>query len=181
MTKTTIKTLVQDLCYDKATDAQIGTYFDDVMEEICKLPNCPFIDTYTDASVDGTSDYTYPTSAVRILAIFYNAIPLSYVTVPELEAYDRDWRALTGDPYFYTFEDVSTRTYTLIPQPDTDDDDIVVVHTDNRSTDIEDWIGLSIALAILSREFARPSDHQDIKFSEACKAGAQILQQAAGI
>lgn len=181
MTKTTITTLVQDMCYSKANAAQLSTYFDDVMEQICKMPNCPFVDTYTDASVAAQADYDFPANAVRIIAIFYNEIPLSYATVAQLEAYDDDWRNLGADPRFYTFEDATARTFTLAPTPDTSSDDIVIVYTDNRSTDIEDWIAFSIALSMLSKEFARPSDHQDIKFSEACKVGAQILQQAAGI
>lgn len=180
MTKTTIITLAQDLCYDKANAAQLGTYFDDVMEELCKLPNCPFINTYNETSVAVQSAYSFPTNAVRILAIHYVEIPLSYSSIAGLEAYNYAWRALTGDPAFYTFEDVTTRTYTLVPQPDTSSDIIKVFHTDKRSTDVEDWAALSIALAMLAKEFARPSDHQDPAFAEACKTGSQLLQQAAG-
>lgn len=180
MTKTTIITLAQDLCYDKANAAQLGTYFDDVMEELCKLPNCPFINTYTDASVAAQGNYDFPLNAVRILAIFYKGSSLSYATVQQLEAYDIDWRNLGDDPLFYVFEDLTSRVYNLSPVPATNSDDIIVVHTDNRSTDIEDWAALSIALAMLAKEFARPSDHQDPAFAEACKVGSQLLQQAAG-
>lgn len=180
MTKTTITALAQDLCHDKADDTQLSTYYDDVLEELCKLPNCPFVAATNDVSVAAQSDYAFPTNSVRIIAIHYVEAPLSYSSIAGLEAYDYEWRDLTGDPDFYTYEDVSTRTYTLVPQPDTTDDTIKVFHTNNRETDIEDWAALSIALAMLSKEFMRPSDHQDPAFAEACKTGSQLLQQAAG-
>lgn len=181
MTSSTIKALAQDLCHDKADSSEMDTYISDTVEQICKMPNCPLVDTDTAASTSGTSDYVFPAAAVRIVTIFYNEIPLSYATVTELEAYDDDWRALTGDPRFFTIEDVDARKYTLVPQPDTSSDDIVVMFTDNRATDIEDWLGVHIALSALSREFARPSDHQDVAFSAACNEAAQLFFQAAGI
>lgn len=90
------------------------------------------------------------------------------------------------------------RAFQLIPIPDTDSGDFsfpnaapfgedyptgagVMVYTDQRTTDLPEWISIYIAFRVLTKEFARPSDHQHTDFSEACAEFAEVLWQLAGL
>ena len=181
MTKTTIATLVGNLCHDLDDSTEISTFHDDVMEEISKSPRSPFVDYDTISIVSGTSQYNFPSDAIRMLALFYKDAHLSPSTISDLEAYDKDWLTTTGDPWAFTPEDRSYRKYRLFPEPDESGDDNVALYTDKRDDSIEDWIALGMAHDILAKEFARPSDHQDVAYAAACDKMAKLIYQMAGL
>lgn len=181
MTKSTIDTLVDDLCHDLGNATEIAVFHDDVMEELSKSPGSPFVDYATISVVSGTSQYDFPSDAIRLLAIFYEGAHLSPSTIPDLEAYDKDWLTLTGDPWAFTPEDRSFRKYRLFPEPDSSGDDGTILYTETRDSDIEDWVALGMAHDILAKEFAWPSDHQDVAYASICNTVAKLIYQLGGL
>jgi hypothetical protein len=123
---------------------------------------------------------------------------LSFSELKDLEAYDDDWRTLSGNPWAYTTDEPTARSFDLVPTPDVDSSDFsfpngapfgedfptnagTIIYSERRTTDLPEWIGVYIAFKILEREFARPSAHQDLKFSGTCAEFAEILWKFGGL
>lgn len=181
MTKDEILTLVGDLCLEENDTDASTRFFDDALESLSKAPLSPLADFATVTITSGNSEYALPSDAIRILALFYADAHLPAATVEELEALDKDWQSTTGDPYAYTIDEITARSYYLFPTPTSSGDDGTVIYTETREDDLEDWLALPVAFDILYREFVRPSAHQDITFAEASQQCATLLKEVAGI
>lgn len=126
------------------------------------------------AATTGTVNYTIPTAAIRPLAVFYDDRWLFPEDKRGADVHDPYWRNRQGDPFAVVFEDVTARTFDVLPVPARTGatiggttpftgfpaDNFTVIYT-NAATDVQPWEELLVATEILSREFARDSDHQD--------------------
>ena len=61
------------------------------------------------------------------------------------------------------------------------DDALALIFSEDRSTDIEDYFVLPITFDCIAREFAYPSDHQDLAYAGVCAELAQLLYALAGV
>lgn len=152
-------------------------YFTDSLEAYCQSEKCNLVASSSVSIVDGTAEYSIPSNCVTILGIFYKEAHLPYAERNELEAYDKEWKNLSGTPVVYTFEDVSTDKYRLVPEPDETGSYGTIIYTNSRTTDIMTTIGLHLAFDMVARDFILPSDHQDLKFAEVCKNISVLLRK----
>jgi len=184
MTRANIVTFADTFAHDTGTDMTLEDSFDDILDRFARS-SAPFVDTETFTPTDGTAEYSYPTTAITILAIFHGATHLVVASSSELEAYDEDWRATAatgGTPIAYIFYEGDSRAVRLFPTPDTTEvDNDTFLFGENRTTDIPEWLALPIAFEMLAEEFAYPSGHQDKEMSEACLGMAGFLKAFTGI
>lgn len=186
MDKEAIIELAQDLSMSEVwmneiIESDYTRYFTDALESFCQSPNCPLIASSSISIISGTAEYSYPSNCVRILGIFYRAAHLPYASRGELEAYDKEWKSLSGTPIVYTFEDTSTDEYRLVPTPNETGSHGTIIYTNSRTTDIMTTIGLPLALDMIARDFILPSDHQDVTFAQICKRFSELLRMIGGI
>jgi len=107
---------------------------------------------------------------------------------------DRTWRDDEADPVAYKTNHETAREVRFYPIPGTTSgafipplaqplgedmpaDMVSVIYSDNRDTDIPDFIAMYIAFQVLYREFIRPSDHQDVDWATMLKKIAGIFYQ----
>lgn len=184
MSRAQIVTLADSLAHGVSASASLQDSFDDVLERLARTTS-PFVDTETYTPTDGTAEYSYPSSAVVLLAVFHGAVQLPLTNVKELEAYDEDWRATaatTGTPVAHSFTERDARKVLLFPTPDTTAAaGGTFLFAEQRTTDIPVWLALPIIFEMLSEDFAYPSDHQDKEMSEVCAQMAEILKIYTGI
>lgn len=146
------------------------------------------------AVVVGTAEYTQPAAAIRTIAICHDATELRPTLRRGLEAYDPSWRSRRGTPRSYTAQDADDDAFRLVPVPASSgatigtstpfigtfpDGNLTFVYTDNV-TDVPLWDELWVALEVLSREFARESDHFDVTFAQTAQALAAVVRQLVG-
>jgi len=201
-TKTNILALALEIGGRDAYNAYVGDenrmseYFDEVITELAKSLSAPFMDATQIRALDSTSVYSYPTGAERLEAVFFDTQQLSKTNVNELEALSSAWRTDEGTPFAWTQDRTTARTFQIYPMPDANgdtlpgtlvwgstfpSDDLALIYTESRENDLADWAALYVAYSVLSREFSRISDHQDIRFSKLCDAVASLTASIAGI
>ncbi len=198
MTKAEILALVASLAIQPLDADPLDVYFGESLEDMGKRSKPPLVGTQLFDVTAGTADYTLSSDAVRMLAVFIGGVQLSAATIGDLEAYSAVWRTLTGTPFAYTTEHVNARTFTLVPNPTVTSDALIPTHgapygedfpanggcqvfSQTRETDLPDWIALCLAIDILSREYARPSLHQDTAFSALCARVSDLLYRLGGM
>ncbi len=198
MTKLEILSLIQDLAVQTLPADPVAAFFDESLDALGKRARPPLISAELFPVVAGTADYAFDADAIRLHAVFIGGKQLSSSRVGDLEAYDKAWRTLTGAPYFFTTEQVNNRTLTLVPNPTTASDPFIFTHgapfgedfpanagvqifSHRRDTDFPDWIALFLAIDVMAQEYARPSAHQDVAFSEICAKVADVLYRLGGL
>lgn len=196
MNKSTIIQLVEDIARVTLDPDTIARYYDDALEDVCKFDRPPLVTSEMIEITAGTATYDYPTDAVKIVNAFYDSTQLLPCIISALDAYSDDWRDDSGDPWAFTRDETDKDTYTLYPNPqsssgafsfpnaapmgeDFPDDTVVLIYSQRRDDDIPDWLVFVLVFDILAREFARPSDHQDAEFSDACRSASQLFLVAA--
>ena len=92
MTRTTITQFVNSLAHSLGNSDTLEDTYDDVLERLARV-TAPFVNTEAYTPTDGTEEYSYPSTAVTILAAFHGAKHLIPAGGHELEAYDESWRA----------------------------------------------------------------------------------------
>jgi len=178
-------------------DDTLDIYYDDVMETIAKDANAPFMDAAQFTITSGTATYDYASDALVLHAVFVHDKILAPARVSDLEAYNDAWRSLSDTPYAMTEDELTARTFMLIPNPDTTSDSLIPVHgepfgedyPDNIGVqlyaespdDLPDWVSTCVALRILALDFARPSEYQDVAFAEACTKLAEVFWKGTGL
>jgi hypothetical protein len=192
MTKNEIKTLIQDISRSEAEDATIDLYYDEVVEELGKLPDPPIVEVNLYPYTAATSTYDYPTDTIEPLHLFFTGYHLMRVSKHSLEAYEQTWRDDTGSPKAWKTEHENSRKIRIYPIPDTTSTDLAIgateplgehfpansgaiIASDSRESSISDMLGLYIAFRVLYKEFIRPSDHQDIEWAMLHKQIAQVF------
>ena len=196
MTKAEILTLVNDLARQTLDPDTLDIYYDDVLNEIGSSSSHPLVAIELFDIISGDHTYDYDASAVKLLAVFAGTKTLLSASTMDLEAYNEDWRTLTGTPIAFNEGERTAREIALVPIPDADSDPIlgpspfgedypdnigVQLYSTRRDVSIPDWLALFICLRILAKDYAHPSDYQDKVFSDFCEKGAEILWKAAGL
>ncbi len=189
MSKAATLQLTQDLSKGLADATMCDRYYRDIVLELGRE------DILTQASLipvnAETGEYTLPTQAVEMIDLFYDDHPLMEAKLREVESRDPQWRSRLGPPIVYITQHETIRTFSLYPTPEMNSKDFIflfgspfgrdypayalaMIHTENRE-DIPEWLELPVAFDILSREFARESNHRDTLFSKTCKSMADFL------
>ena len=201
--RATLLTVAGSICLDLDDSTTLAQFYDDAIDELGKLPNPPFIERGFQKVVSGTATYDHNaiedgagntlSTLLRPLYIFYDDTLMYPESETSLQSYSEDWEADSGTPVAYTSDDVDAsatdRLIQLYPKPDATgdaiaavgwgstfpDNDLTYFFSEGRETDIEDYYALPLIFDILSREFAYPSDHQDLEYSAICRLLADFL------
>lgn len=189
MAKADVLQLVADLTDSLANQTVAGELYDDVVYEMGMRPNESLTGASYVATTQGTSQYSYPTSALRLLGLMHDAKTLQISDIGEAQSYDRQWRTTRGEPLAWLVEQESRRTFTLVPVPNYTGStvgvatpfttfpagNVTAIYTETR-TDVHPWEELYVALVVAARELARDSDHTDLQLSEALSKLAEGLK-----
>lgn len=178
--KAAITALAQVIAHSLGDSNTLAVAFEEVMENLAQRFNPPLIESTTFAISSGTASYAYPSTGVGVVGVFCENTQLTKVSSPELEGYDRSWRASTGTPEVFFTEEETARSIRLFPIPAAAATGTWLVSVPNDTT-VPDYMVMYIVFAMLEREFAYPSDHQDKKFSGLCGDIAQIFGMLIGV
>ncbi len=182
LTKSNVTTLANNLLHSKGDSDTLSASFDDVMDRLARTTG-PFTNTEAYTPTDGTKEYSYPTTAIKLLAAIHGSTELPEATGKELEAIDIDWRSADeDDPVVHSFVERDARKVLLWPTPDTTTSSGgLFIFTEKREEDIGEWLGLALALEIVGEEMSYPSDHQSMELSAGALKLARILKAFIGI
>lgn len=187
MAKADVLALTASLSLALEDTTATSNFYTRIVQEHGKLRES-LIDAAYVAATAATVTYTIPTAAIRPIAFFYDDLWLFAEDKRGADVLDPYWRNREGDPIAVLFEDATARTFDALPVPRRSGasvgvatpfttfpgDNFTVIYTDN-ATDVQPWEELLVAADILSREFARDSDHQDLKASEAWRHVSDLL------
>ena len=178
--KAAITAIAQVIAASLGDSNTLAVAYEEVMENLAQLPNPPLVESTTFAISSGTASYTYPSTGVEVVGIFHENTQLTKVSGPELEGYDRSWRASTGAPEVFFVEEVTARSIRLFPTPNAAATGTWLTSVPNDST-VPDYMVLYVVFAMLEREFAYPSNHQDKQLSKLCGQIATIFGKLIGV
>ena len=181
-----------DLCLDKNNATITDTYVTQILNELSRLATAPVTGAELVEITSGTAEYDLPDYATSIIAAFYDDKEIGASTEQDAREYSETWRDDTETPLAYLMDDTTARTFRLYPIPDADsgdfsfdhgaplgedypDDAVLLIYGSNRDDKVPADVGAYVALATLSREFTRPSGHQDVKFANACGRLSSII------
>lgn len=178
MAKADVLTLVDDLSLGQANATEAAIFYDEIIRELGFVEVLTGTETITVHA--GTNSYSLASDTIRALEFYNTAGFLTKSVYSGLGSiFGSSWRTRTGSPLAVTVEDENNNSFSLVPSPNYDDT-LTVIRTETR-TDVPVWLELPIALEILSREFLRESDHQDIEFSSLSKQIATISFNMVGV
>ena len=194
LNKAQLTTFASLICHAELDTTTFSQFFDDVIDELKDAPKPVFADYAFEAIASGVDEYSYETTMLRPIAIFFDDALLSKTGEKELEAYSATQRSDTGDPVAYTLENVDARKYRVYPIPDANgaiggadwasnypDGALALIFVEDRSTDIEDYYVLPITFDCIAREFAYPSDHQNVDYAKVCANLAKLMYALASV
>lgn len=178
--KAQITAIAQVIAHSQGNANTLAIAFDEVMQWLAQKHR-PALVYNSQLTVSTTSaSFAYPTGAVEVLGVFYQGRQLKPVNSVELNAYNITWRASSGGPYVYYREEDDYESIRFFPAPAVATTGSWL-YTQASSTNVPDYMVLYIAFAMLEREFAYPSDHQDKTFSKLCGDTAQIFGTLIGV
>lgn len=190
MSRASVLALVEELTTNLAPDTQIADFYDDMMVDAGRWgvgTAVRLVETTRNEAV-----YQFPDDVVKEYAVFYDDLMLPLATLRELEATNSAWRDETAaKPRAYVEQDMPEHFVRLYPIPqqasadfsflfgspmghDFPDRALGVVVGELRA-DLPAWLDVPLALAILSREYERESDHRDSAFAGACRNLGNML------
>ena len=194
LSKAQLTTFASTICHAEHDTTTFSQFFNDVIDELGRLPDPVFAEYGFEAVAIGTQDHNFEAAMLRPIAIFLGDTLLPEVSQQALKAYSESWRVDTGTPIAYTLELAYDEEYKTYPIPDATGSiagadwaanyptaALALIFVEDRSTDIEDYYALPITFDCLAREFAYPSDHQDIAYAKVCAELAQLLYVLAGV
>jgi hypothetical protein len=176
MNKTEILSLVGDLSLGRADASSAASYLDEELERFASNSNTLSL-TADVVTVAGTAVYNLSGMQHSVLALFHRGKQLQPSVIDEVEIYPT-WRTDSDQPRAYFLEAETEGAFRLYPSPNTSGTtDLTLIATimPDASYSMPDWLGFIFAWKVLAREFARPSDHQDIEFAAACEQFASTL------
>lgn len=178
MAKADVLTLVDDLSLGQANATEAAVFYDEIIRELGFIEVLTGTETITIHA--GTSSYNLAVDTIRALEFYNTAGYLPKSAYSGLGAlFGASWRTRVGSPLAVTVEDENNNSFSLVPSPNYSDT-MTVIRTETR-TDVPVWLELPIALEILSREFLRESDHQDLEFSSLAKQIATVSLNMVGV
>lgn len=196
MNKASILGLVRALANTALDESTLDAYFSDVLYELGRSPR-PLVEAELFAVASGTAGYSFPANAVTLLHAFFGSAQLSPSDKASLEAYSSTWRSDSGTPFAYTVDEQTGRAFRLYPTPSASSAALsfptgtpfgvdfpsnagCLIFSSARTEDIQPWVGYAIALKVLAKEFAKPTNKQDVDFADACNQLAEVFLLAAG-
>lgn len=178
MSKSEVLTLVSDLALGADNSTETSIIYDEVVRELGFLEVLTGTETISTAS--GTATYQVANDNVQSLEYHSSQGVLTQAEGTGLASvFGASWRNRTGTPLAVTTDMESREVFRLVPIPDFADN-LTIIRTEFRQ-DVPEWMEIAIAFEVLSREFSRESDHQDMVFAETCRAFAGILFNMLGI
>jgi hypothetical protein len=182
------------LSTNQADATAIDKYYDEVVADLGRTEWLVTASLVT--ATAGTNEYTPPATAIDLLHLFYDDRLLYESKLRAIESVNTHWRDERGPPKSYIIEDETNKQFRLYPSPVVSSKDFIfmfgsplgldfpeyaicIVHTEQREV-LPKWLEMPVAFAILSREFARESDHKDAQFADSCKALAEMLMKMVG-
>ena len=164
-----IKTLVNDFTLGEHDTVAVDRFIDAVFRDLAWTETLIEITEQEETSVTPT----FPVLASKIVTVFWEGRQLDLVSLRTLESFDPQWRDRRGEPIAYLTEGELTRTYRLYPSPDSTGT-VTLFHT-QLHTAVPQWLELPITFEVLSREYARESNHRDDTMSQLCSKVSEIL------
>lgn len=184
-TKATVLDLVTSLSYGLADTAEIDRIWGELIIDLANDPrqffsNVVGLDSGTVADLRDQEQLELPAASNigRVIALFYQGRQLSREDERTFATKQRTWPDRIGRPVAFTTDQRGDRFLRLFPKNDTFDvNSVVLFYTQSvRTTSIQDFYALPLALLVLAREFERESNHRDMDFSKACRAlGTQLM------
>ena len=178
--KATITAFAQVIGSSLGNADTLSVAYDEVLEHLAMQPNPPLIESTTFAISSGTAQYLCPATGVQIIGLFHENLQLAEAYKPEIEAYEKTWRASTGAPQVFYAAEETVSTVRLFPTPNAAATGTWLVSS-VKAGNVPTYMVLYIAFAMLEREFAYPSDHQDKEFSKLCGQIAIIFGKLIGV
>jgi hypothetical protein len=174
-----VLTLVSNFGVNDVDADEPTVFYEEIVRELALKGQ--LIGTETIAAVAGEAVYTMLNENMEILEMHLaSSGRIDAASIKALQSlFGADWRDRKGTPLAYTTDEETDGDFRLIPEP-TASDTITMLRKESR-TDIPTWLELPLALEIVSREFQRESDHQDIVFAELSHQLATILFQFVGV
>lgn len=189
MAKANVIQLVNDISLNQADTTIIEGYYTDAVFELARLG---FFATLTLVEVTkDTGVYAFPANATRVLDAFWDDDVLSKETVDSLQAESAVWRDARGRPRAYTEESENADFIRLFPVPDVSSKNFsfllgapmgvdfpeysLGLLINETRLDVQDYLDLTLAFMILSKEYLRESDHTDFRMATLCKQLAEFL------
>jgi hypothetical protein len=194
-TRAEVLQLVSDLSTTQADAVAIDRFYNDVVTDLGNEGWLQVVDLLP-VTTNG-AEFTPPdTTTIDVKYVFYDDRVMYCENLRALEVLNVNWRDERGTPAAYVREDESQHSWLLYPKPDRPSKDFVfmfgapfgndypadavaVVLAEFREV-LPPWLAMPVALRICEFEFARESDHKDAKFSETCKALADMLFKMVG-
>ena len=188
MSKTTILTLAQTLALSMADSTAIDQFYDEILQDLARtvgpLANVSLIQSSAFDPSQENNSYSIPIEGVSILHVWYGEKHLHPESTKAIDSINALHRDKIGEPLVFTIDETSDKTFRVIDAPEISSEPmtfpngaplgvdyppngLAVAYTETR-TDLPRQWNLPIALAILSREFSRESDHRDPAFAKAC-------------
>jgi len=180
LTQDNIVDLANTLAGTTGSTASMNIYYDEVMGGLATRFNPPIVETTTFTIAAGSGSYAWPSTACSVIAIFSEQRQLLPTNAIELESYDGAWRQTTGTEQVYYDGEDPQRSFRLYPVPATGATGTLIMGVAS-SANVPDYFGLYVALEILEKEFAKPSDHQDKEFSKAAGDVAKLFGMLIGV
>jgi hypothetical protein len=194
MSQSDVLALVQELCTNQADPTAIIKYYNEFVADLGRGDwlTVPVILPVT----AGTFEYNPPDVIADLKGVFYDDRWLYKENLRALEAINPHWRDESGTPRAYIVEDESNHKFRIYPKPDRDSKDfipifgsplgldfpeysVVVLMTEIR-IDLPTWLEMPVAWEVLSREFARESDHTDAAFAKIARQISQNMLKMVG-
>lgn len=179
MAKADVLTLVTSLSLGQDNATETAIFYDEIIREM------GFLDVLTSTEtipiVSGVSVYTVAADTIR--SIEFHSGNYGFLTKTDGKGlgsiFGAEWRNRVGSPIAVSMDEEDDDAFRLVPIPDATDT-LTIIRTDRRD-DVPVWLELPLAFEILSREFSRESDHQDIDFSTATRAISNLLFIMVGV
>ncbi len=185
MSRATTLQLVRDLTLFTPDEGTIDRYYTESVHEIDH-----FFHEISFFSVTlPQATFTLPEEAGELLQVFYDARVLDKTSIGDYRVISTQWRDTPGEPLVYLTQNETERTWRLAPTPSLTSTpplgfgffgvnfpryNVLALYTLHAEEAI-DLFDLLLAHRILSREFSRESQHQDLQYAERCELIYSIL------
>lgn len=178
MAKADVLTLVSNFGVNAVDANETTILYDEVVRELGLRG--VLVGTEQINVIAGAATYKLLSDMKQILEIHGIGGRLSRETVNGLQAiFGANWRDMKSTPLAFTTIEEEDKVVRLVPEP-TEADTMTVLRAE-EPTDVPVWLELPVAMEVLSREYSRESDHQDIAFAALAHELSTLLFQFAGV
>jgi hypothetical protein len=193
--KADVLALAQIYAKDLAHTDALGRYYTDGVRDFGK--ERILLDAYVVPVEEAVAVYDYPVGTIRIFDVFFGDRWLSFEDWRTFQVQDTAWQTRTGTPRHWYIQDEERQKFRLYPAPDTTSanvaptfgeplgrdypsDRLLIIASEQRE-DVPLWFESSLAFLLLSKEFQRESDHQDMAFAKSAgQIGNFLLAMVSG-